>query len=69
MYIYIYIYIISLFLSSVDGYLGSIHNLLIVNNPAMNLGLHVSFQTGKFFSDIYPGMDVLDHMVLLFLGF
>ena len=44
-YIYIYIYIYNnVFIhSSVDGYLGCVHVLGIVNSAAMNNGIHVSF--------------------------
>ena len=34
--------------SSVDGYLGCFHVLAIVNHVAMNIGVHISFQTMVF---------------------
>ena len=39
----------------------------IVNNAAMNIGVHVSFKINVFFGDIYPGIEFLGHVVVLFL--
>ena len=39
--------------SSVNGHLGCFHVLAIVNTAAMNIGVHVSFQT-MFFSGYMP---------------
>ena len=40
-------------LSSVDGHLGCFHVLAIVNNAAVNMGVHVSFSV-KVFSGYMP---------------
>ena len=45
-----YIYHIFFIHSSVDGHLGCFHTLAIVNNAVMNIGVHVSFQSGIFVS-------------------
>ena len=57
--------------SSVDGHLGSFRILAIVNNAAVNIRVHVSFQIRVFvfFLEIYPGVELLDHMIVLFLVF
>ena len=41
-----------------------------VNNVAVNMGLQLSLKIlFAYSSDIYPEMELLDHMVLLFLIF
>ena len=35
-------------LSSVDGHLGFLHVLVIINNAAVNIGVHASFQISDF---------------------
>ena len=49
---------------------GSFRILAFVNNAAMNIVVHVSFQISVLFSaDIYPRVELLGHMVVLFLVF
>ena len=57
--------------SSVDGHLGCFHILASINNAGVNIKVHVYFQVSFsfFFSDIYPEVELLDHMVALFLVF
>ena len=50
--------------SPIDGHLGFFRILAIINNAAINTGMHVSFQISFFFFfflDIYPGVELLCH--------
>ena len=66
-YSIVYMYHIFIIHSSVYGHLGFFHTLAIVNNAAVNIEVHVSFQISVFgfFLDIYPGVESLGHMVVL----
>ena len=54
--------------SSVDGHLGFFHVLAIVNSAAVTIWVHASFElVFLIFLDIYAGVELLDHIVVLFL--
>ena len=61
-YMYIFIH------SSVSGHLGCFHVLTIVYSAAVNIGVHVHFESW-FSLDRCIGVRLLDQMVILFLVF
>ena len=56
--------------SSIDRYLGCFYILPIVNNAAMNMGIHISVQDSDFISVRYVTKSGIDRWhVVLFLSF
>ena len=67
-YSIVYMYHIFFTHSSVDGHLACFLVLAIVNSAAVNIVVYVSFEL-QFCLGIFPGVGLLDHMVILFLVF
>ena len=67
---YVCVYNIFFTRLSVDGHIGCLHVIAIVNNASVNIGVHISLQIViSFPSDIYPEVILLDHKAVLFLIF
>ena len=66
-----HIHIPHLLYSSVDGHLvASVSWLLCVNNSAITIGCMYLFElVFSFSSDVYLGVELLDHIVALFFFF
>ena len=64
----VYMYHSFLIHSSVDGHLGCLYVLAIVNSAAMNTGVHVSFSI-LVSSEYMPSSAIAGSLVVLFLFF
>ena len=52
----------------IDGHLACFHTLAIMTNAVVDMGHRYLFKTMILFPlDIYPEVELLDHMVVLFL--
>ena len=57
-------------LSSVDGHLGCYHGLAIVDDAAVNTASKYLYKTLlSVLLGVYPEVELLDHIVILFLVF
>ena len=66
----LYVYHIFLIHSSNSRNLAGFHILAVVNKAVMNIGVYISFWVSVFiFSGKYPEVELLDHVVVLFLIF
>ena len=50
--------------------ISDVTTLTIVNNAALNMGVHISLQDNSLFPlNVYPEVELLDHMAVLVLIF
>ena len=69
-YSIVHVYHIFFIHASISEHLGCFHTLAFANNAAVTIGVHIYFQiSGVFFGGEYPGVKLLDHMVILFFRF
>ena len=70
-FILVCMYSIFLIHVSVDGHLGCFPVLVIVNSAAINIEVHVYFsnQYFHFFPNIYPGEELMEQIVVIYLVF
>lgn len=57
--------------SLTDGHLGCFNLLALVINAAVNIGVQISVPVlaFKFFGGLYPEVELLDHIVIVYLIF
>ena len=51
------------------GNLDCFHISAVVNNATVNIGVHVSFLISVFVVGIYPGVELLGHVVVVVVLF
>ena len=55
--------------SSINGCLNCFHLLAVVNNAAINMSVKMSHQVLSFLLDVNLGVELVGHVVILFLIF